>query len=31
VLQAVVTPEELDQVVTESVGVRWATAGPFES
>ena len=31
VLDGVVTPEELDQVVTESVGVRWATAGPFES
>ena len=31
VLQGVVTPTELDQVVTESVGVRWATAGPFES
>lgn len=31
VLQGVVTAEELDQVVTESVGVRWATAGPFES
>lgn len=31
VLTGVVTPEELDQVVTESVGVRWATAGPFES
>ena len=31
VLQGVVTPAELDQVVTESVGVRWATAGPFES
>ena len=31
VLQGVVTPEELDRVVTESVGVRWATAGPFES
>ena len=31
VLAGVVTPEELDQVVTESVGVRWATAGPFES
>ena len=27
----VVTPEEIDQVVTESIGVRWATAGPFES
>ncbi len=31
VLSGVVTPEELDQVVTESVGPRWATAGPFES
>lgn len=31
VLLGVVTPAELDQVVTESVGVRWATAGPFES
>ena len=31
VLSGVVTPEELDRVVTESVGVRWATAGPFES
>ena len=31
VLQGVVTAEELDRVVTESVGVRWATAGPFES
>jgi ketoreductase RED1 len=31
VLSGVVTPEELDLVVTESVGVRWATAGPFES
>jgi len=31
VLQGVVTPTELDQVVTESIGVRWATAGPFES
>jgi len=29
--QGVVTPEELDKVVTESIGVRWATAGPFES
>jgi ketoreductase RED1 len=29
--QGVVTPEELDEVVTESIGVRWATAGPFES
>ncbi|GAC1322403.1 MAG: hypothetical protein NVSMB13_00750 [Mycobacteriales bacterium] len=31
VLQGVVTAEELDKVVTESVGPRWATAGPFES
>ncbi len=31
VLQGVVTAEELDQVVTASVGPRWATAGPFES
>ena len=29
--QGVVTPEEVDAVVTESIGVRWATAGPFES
>ena len=31
VLSGVVTAQELDRVVTESVGVRWATAGPFES
>lgn len=31
VLQGVVDAEELDKVVTESVGPRWATAGPFES
>jgi ketoreductase RED1 len=31
VLSGVVTPEELDTVITDSVGVRWATAGPFES
>lgn len=31
VLKGVVTAEELDRVVTESVGPRWATAGPFES
>lgn len=31
VLSGIVTAEELDRVVTESVGVRWATAGPFES
>jgi glutaryl-CoA dehydrogenase len=29
--QGVVTLEELDAVVTESLGPRWATAGPFES
>ncbi len=31
VLKGVVTAEELDLVVTSSVGPRWATAGPFES
>jgi ketoreductase RED1 len=31
VLSGVITPEELDAVVTSSVGPRWATAGPFES
>ncbi len=31
VLSGVVTPEELDTVVTSSIGPRWATAGPFES
>jgi ketoreductase RED1 len=31
VLQGVVSPEELDTVVTESLGVRWATGGPFLS
>ena len=31
VLKGVVTAEELDQMVTASVGPRWATAGPFES
>ena len=31
VLSGVVTAEELDEVVTSSVGPRWATAGPFES
>jgi glutaryl-CoA dehydrogenase len=29
--EGVVTLEELDAVVTESLGPRWATAGPFES
>jgi ketoreductase RED1 len=27
--QGVVTPEELDTVVTSSLGLRWATVGPF--
>ncbi|MGC7099571.1 3-hydroxyacyl-CoA dehydrogenase NAD-binding domain-containing protein [Amycolatopsis lurida] len=27
--QGVVTPEDLDQVVTNSLGIRWATVGPF--
>ncbi|WNM33192.1 3-hydroxyacyl-CoA dehydrogenase NAD-binding domain-containing protein [Streptomyces sp. Li-HN-5-11] len=27
--QGVVTPEELDTVVTHSLGLRWATVGPF--
>ncbi len=31
VLSGVVSAEELDQVVTESIGLRWSTAGPFES
>ncbi|EWC60640.1 3-hydroxyacyl-CoA dehydrogenase [Actinokineospora spheciospongiae] len=31
VLRGVVTPAELDTVVTESVGPRWATGGPFLS
>lgn len=31
VLSGVVTPEELDEVMTQSIGPRWATAGPFES
>lgn len=31
VLSGVVTAEELDQVVVQSVGLRWSTAGPFES
>ncbi|MER7682564.1 3-hydroxyacyl-CoA dehydrogenase NAD-binding domain-containing protein [Streptomyces sp. NPDC096934] len=29
VQQGVVTPEDLDTVVTHSLGVRWATVGPF--
>lgn len=31
VTQGVVTAAELDEIVTESIGIRWATAGPFES
>jgi ketoreductase RED1 len=27
--QGVVTPEELDAVITNSLGIRWATVGPF--
>ncbi|GAB1641367.1 3-hydroxyacyl-CoA dehydrogenase NAD-binding domain-containing protein [Krasilnikovia sp. MM14-A1259] len=27
--QGVVTPAELDQVMTNSLGIRWATVGPF--
>jgi ketoreductase RED1 len=27
--EGVVTPEELDTVVTSSLGIRWATVGPF--
>lgn len=27
--QGVVTPEDLDKVVTNSLGIRWATVGPF--
>lgn len=31
VSQGVVSAAELDRIVTESIGIRWATAGPFES
>lgn len=31
VSQGVVSAAELDEIVTQSIGVRWATAGPFES
>ena len=31
VLSGVVTMEELDEVMRQSIGPRWATAGPFES
>jgi ketoreductase RED1 len=29
VQQGVVTPEDLDRIVTDSLGLRWATVGPF--
>jgi ketoreductase RED1 len=31
VSQGVVSAADLDEIVTQSIGVRWATAGPFES
>jgi ketoreductase RED1 len=31
VVQGVVTEQELDAVVTSSVGLRWAVAGPFQT
>jgi ketoreductase RED1 len=31
VSQGVVSAAELDEIVTESIGIRWSTAGPFES
>ncbi|BCJ61885.1 3-hydroxyacyl-CoA dehydrogenase NAD-binding domain-containing protein [Micromonospora endophytica] len=31
VREGVVTMEELDRVVTHSIGLRWATVGPFEA
>lgn len=31
VSQGVVSAAELDEIVTQSIGIRWATAGPFES
>jgi ketoreductase RED1 len=31
VLEGVVTVEELDQIVVNSIGLRWATTGPFRS
>jgi ketoreductase RED1 len=31
VLEGVVSQEELDLIVQESIGARWATAGPFRS
>ncbi|MER5914489.1 3-hydroxyacyl-CoA dehydrogenase family protein [Streptomyces sp. NPDC001982] len=31
VVQGVVTESELDSIVTSSIGLRWAVAGPFRS
>jgi ketoreductase RED1 len=31
VQQGVIEPEDLDQLVTASLGLRWSTIGPFES
>jgi ketoreductase RED1 len=31
VAQGVVTEQELDAVVTSSIGMRWAVAGPFQT
>lgn len=31
VQQGVIEPEDLDELVTASIGLRWATIGPFES
>jgi ketoreductase RED1 len=31
VTQGVVSAADLDEIVTGSIGIRWATAGPFES
>ncbi|KOU63452.1 hydroxylacyl-CoA dehydrogenase [Streptomyces sp. MMG1533] len=31
VLEGVVTVEELDRIVTESIGLRWSTIGPFHA
>jgi ketoreductase RED1 len=31
VTQGVVSAAELDEIVTESIGIRWSTGGPFES
>jgi ketoreductase RED1 len=31
VSQGVVTEQELDEIVTSSIGLRWAIAGPFQT